>query len=85
MADLRLSPPPGGALPDAASQPPADLAAGNAADSPGATPDPFPGDTHWYDLPDDDAAPEEEPEEDGSGTRRRRPRRLGLSRLLSRR
>ncbi|MFI7454871.1 hypothetical protein ACIBQX_45885 [Nonomuraea sp. NPDC049714] len=21
--------------------------------------DPFPGDTHWYDLPDDDAEPEE--------------------------
>ncbi len=31
-----------------------------AEDEPGdAEPDPFPGDTHWYDLPDDDAAPEE--------------------------
>ncbi|MFG1825581.1 hypothetical protein ACGFIJ_24120 [Microbispora bryophytorum] len=26
----------------------------------GAGPDPFPGDTHWYDLPEDDAAPEED-------------------------
>ncbi|TQS28454.1 hypothetical protein [Microbispora sp. KK1-11] len=25
-----------------------------------AAPGPFPGDTHWYDLPDDDAAPEED-------------------------
>lgn len=31
-----------------------------AEDEPGAEPDPFPGDTHWYDLPDDDAAPEED-------------------------
>ncbi|MEU7882403.1 hypothetical protein [Microbispora bryophytorum] len=28
--------------------------------APGVPPDPFPGDTHWYDLPDDDAAPEED-------------------------
>ncbi|MEU6413301.1 hypothetical protein [Microbispora sp. NPDC046933] len=27
---------------------------------PGTPPDRFPGDTHWYDLPDDDAAPEED-------------------------
>lgn len=31
--------------------------------APGTSPDPFPGDTHWYDLPDDDAAQEE----DGGG------------------
>ncbi|WP_169984975.1 hypothetical protein [Microbispora sp. H10836] len=28
--------------------------------------DPFPGDTHWYDLPDDDAAPEEDEDEAGA-------------------
>jgi hypothetical protein len=33
----------------------------DAEDRPGgAEPGPFPGDTHWYDLPDDDAAPEED-------------------------
>ncbi|MBD3145929.1 hypothetical protein [Microbispora bryophytorum] len=26
--------------------------------APGVPPDPFPGGTHWYDLPDDDATPE---------------------------
>ncbi|NJP27277.1 hypothetical protein OHB01_31510 [Microbispora hainanensis] len=30
-----------------------------AAEAPGAWHDAYPGDTHWYDLPDDDAAPEE--------------------------
>jgi hypothetical protein len=28
-----------------------------------ARPDPYPGDTHWYDLPDDDADPEEDDED----------------------
>ncbi len=39
------------AVPDAAAE-----------DEPGGAerPSPFPGDTHWYDLPDDDAAPEED-------------------------
>ncbi|XVQ89551.1 hypothetical protein ACQP2K_19685 [Microbispora siamensis] len=31
-----------------------------SAGEPGTPLDPFPGDTHWYDLPDDDAAPEED-------------------------
>lgn len=31
-----------------------------AAEAPGAWHDAYPGDTHWYDLPDDDAAPEED-------------------------
>ncbi|MEV1205395.1 hypothetical protein [Microbispora rosea] len=31
----------------------------SAMSEPGTPPDLFPGDTHWYDLPDDDAAPEE--------------------------
>ncbi|WP_182903081.1 hypothetical protein [Microbispora sp. H10830] len=31
-----------------------------AAGEPGTPTAPFPGDTHWYDLPDDDAAPEED-------------------------
>ncbi|MEU6430697.1 hypothetical protein ABZ860_32780 [Microbispora sp. NPDC046973] len=35
--------------------------------SPAAPPDLFPGDTHWYDLPDDDAAPEEADEDGVSG------------------
>ncbi|TQS19945.1 hypothetical protein [Microbispora hainanensis] len=31
-----------------------------AAEATGVWRDPYPGDTHWYDLPDDDAAPEED-------------------------
>lgn len=53
---------------------PAD-AVGSRAEFPGAPRDPFPGDTHWYDLPDDDAAPEADEEEDEAGARWR-PRRL---------
>ncbi len=34
----------------------------NEHSAPGVPLDPFPGDTHWYDLPDDDAAPEEDDE-----------------------
>ncbi|MGW5265788.1 hypothetical protein ACWEQG_32840 [Microbispora sp. NPDC004025] len=48
---------------------------GSRAEFPGAPRDPFPGDTHWYDLPDDDAAPEADEEEDEAGARWR-PRRL---------
>lgn len=48
------------------------------ADADGVPPEPFPGDTHWYDLPDDDAAPEEDEEdEDGAGARWRPWRSLG--------
>ncbi|MEU6410439.1 hypothetical protein [Microbispora sp. NPDC046933] len=49
------------------AEPDADAAAGDRPG--GAEPDPFPGDTHWYDLPDDDAAPEEDVEPLTSGRR----------------
>ncbi|MEU8176577.1 hypothetical protein AB0C14_27205 [Microbispora hainanensis] len=48
-----------------------------AAEAPAAWRDPYPGDTHWYDLPDDDAAPEEgETEIEMENEARRRPWRL---------
>ncbi|TQS28264.1 hypothetical protein [Microbispora sp. KK1-11] len=56
MADLRSPRSSGGVLPDADAR----LLFAEATRSPGVSPDPFPGDTHWYDLPDDDAAPEED-------------------------
>jgi hypothetical protein len=57
VADLRSPRSSGGVLPDADAR----LFAGEEATrSPGVPPDLFPGDTHWYDLPDDDAAPEED-------------------------
>ncbi|WP_182909660.1 hypothetical protein [Microbispora sp. H13382] len=63
MTDLRPAPSSGGALPDGGARP---SAVADAAEAPGVPRDPFPGDTHWYDLPDDDAAPEEDEDEAGA-------------------
>lgn len=62
---------PAGALGDAVGDAVGDGLGDGLGDGPGnaaeALPDRYPGDTHWYDLPDDDAAPEEG--EHGTGAR----------------